>query len=171
MKKYLFLCLLVLLSGCARISDIIHNDTSKAPVSKTEEETTKKTVVCTGDNEENITLEVKGDAIQSMKQVSFLTFDEMGISISDDMEKNKIQDSINQSLQDKYKDLKGVSVTGTLMDSKVEITTTINFKEANFDELVDAGLLSKGTKGNQVVSLKKTMKAYKADGYACKVSS
>ena len=109
MKKYLFLCLLVLLSGCARISDIIHNDTSKAPVSKTEEETTKKTVVCIGDNEENITLEVKGDAIQSMKQVSFLTFDEMGISISDDMDKNKIQDSINQSLQDKYKDLKGVS--------------------------------------------------------------
>ena len=74
MKKCLLVCLLILLSGCARISDIIHNDTDKAPVSKTEEDTTKKTAVCTGDNEESITLEVKGDAIQSMKQVSFLTF-------------------------------------------------------------------------------------------------
>lgn len=170
MKKYLLLGLFVLLTGCSSISNIMNNDTKKAPVSKTETDTTEKMVVCSGNEDTKITLEAKGDSVQNMKQVSYASFDQMGVEMKDGMDKSKIQDTINQSLQDKYKDLKGVTVTSALLDSKVEITTTIDFTQANYDDLVDAGLLSKGTRGNHVVSLKKSLSLYKSSGYSCEVS-
>ena len=47
------------------------------------------------------------------------------------------------------------------------IETDINFRKANKDDLVSLGLLDKAEKENKEVSLKKTIKAYQANGYAC----
>ncbi len=103
------------------------------------------------------TFEASGDNILQMKQISHLTFSDMGLEISDDMNKDTIQQKINESLQEKYQYVDGVSVKGTLTDDKVEIETDINFRKANKDDLVSLGLLDKAEKENKEVSLKKTI--------------
>lgn len=91
----------------------------------------------------------------------------MGIEISDGMNKDTIQEKVNDALNEKYKYVDGLTVVGNLMDDKVEITMTIDFTQADLDELVDNGLLDQAEKENDKVSLKKTIQAYTDNGYAC----
>lgn len=170
MKKILLVAGLVLLSGCSNIQTILNNDTSKDPTKETSKK--KKTVKvvnysCDDGAGTTITFEAKGDNMTSMKQVSLVSYSDMGIEITEDMDKDTIQQKINDALNNKYEYVDGVECTGTLHDDKVEIVTKIDFTKADKDELVDVGLLDQAEKENHVVSLKKTIKAYEANNYAC----
>lgn len=165
-KLLMVLSGLLVLSGCSGVDTIFKNDVSKDPVQ--DKKTTKKVMVqCDHGEDIKTTFEASDDNILQMKQISHLTLSDMGLEISDDMNKDTIQQKINESLQEKYQYVDGVSVKGTLTDDKVEIETDINFRKANKDDLVSLGLLDKAEKENKEVSLKKTIKAYQANGYAC----
>ncbi len=168
MRKILFITGLVLLSGCSSIQTIINNDTTKDPTKETKKKKLKEvTYACQGQEDSSMTLIAKGDQLLSMKQVSYLSFSDMGIEISDEMNKDTIQQKVNEALDDKYKYIDGVDVNGNLMSDKVEITIQLDFEKADLDELVDNGLLDQAEKENGKVSLKKTMEAYQESGYAC----
>ena len=71
------------------------------------------------------------------------------------------------SLSEKYKDIKGVSAIGEILEDKIQYTIMIDFDEADFDQLVENGLLNTGEVESQYISLKKTKEAYQNNGYAC----
>ncbi len=168
MRKILFIAGLVLLSGCSSVQSIINNDTTKDPTKETKKKIVKEvTVSCQNDGETTMTLVAKGDQLTSLKQVSYVSYSDMGIEISDEMNKDTIQEKVNEALNEKYKYVDGLHIVGNLMNDKVEITMTIDFTKADLDELVDNGLLNQAEKENDKVSLKKTMQAYTDNGYAC----
>lgn len=169
MRKTILLCGLLLLTGCAQIKnikDIATNDTSKKPVSAVEKDTKEKTVICTGSDNEQVTLTSKGDKLQSMTDVINTSEQDMGIDGSQDSQ--TVQDAINTSLADKYNSIEGVSASGALKDDgNVQVTIQIDFSKANKQDLINAGLLQQGEKDSDVISLKETQKAYTSNGYAC----
>lgn len=168
MRKILFIAGLVLLSGCSSVQSILNNDINKDPTKETKKKNIKKiNYSCQGEGDTTLTLASKGDQLTSMKQVSYLSYSDMGIEISDGMNKDTIQEKVNDALNEKYKYVDGLTVVGNLMDDKVEITMTIDFTQADLDELVDNGLLDQAEKENDKVSLKKTIQAYTDNGYAC----
>lgn len=166
MRKLGIVALCLLMCGCARISDVIDmEDTSKSDTQEEKKDTTKKTLVCTNDNEEEITFEAKGDELQKMTQIFYMSFEDLGIS--SDMDTSQMEQIINDSLTKKYENLDGVDVSGTLEESRVKITVTIDYNQADMDRLIEEGLLQKGEKQNQYISFKETKKDYKENGYAC----
>ena len=161
------LCVCLLLSGCAKVSDFTHQSPKteeKAPV--TEKKTnTKKVISCKNDSQQGVTFEAKWDKIQKMTQVFSMSFSDLGIT--DDMNSEQIQSKINSSLDEKYNSIEGVHVSTALKDNNVEVTVEIDFNKANMDTLIDKGLLDKGEVQSTYVSLKKSQKDYKSNGYAC----
>lgn len=165
MKKLGMLLVLVLLfSGCARLSDF--NTESTRTQKEQKEDQTPATMTCTSDKNDTLTFEAKGDQIQSMTQTFAMSFSDLGIR--DDLDAQSIQDKINQSLQSLY-DLKGVEASGEIVDDHVEITLHVNYEIANDKELVEAGLLQEGEKDSEHISLAQTRKSQEASGYTCTV--
>lgn len=164
MKKLLLVGLLIMTSGCSRISEILNNDPTKEPV-VTEQDTSEKTVVCKNDKGASATFNAKGDEIHSMKTVSYITYEELGID-PEVMNKDAIQERINQAITDKYQGLAGVSIIGQMTDDKIEVTTEINFDQADMQALIDAQLIEKGEREDRYLSLKKTQETY-AQSYTC----
>lgn len=168
MKKVLLLCGLLALTGCSKVTELATNDTSEKPVSAVEKDTTKKTVICTGADDEQITLEAYGDKVQKLTDVLYVPGEELGIA--SDEEAAVIQDAINDALSNKYGSIEGVTTNGTMQeDGRIQITIQIDFLKADKQALVNAGLLKQGEKDSTVVSLKETKKAYSSSGYACQV--
>ena len=54
-----------------------------------------------------------------------------------------------------------------ILEDKIQYTIMIDFDEADFDQLVENGLLNSGEVESQYISLKKTKEAYQNNGYAC----
>lgn len=168
MKMKYVLCACLLLTGCAKVSDLTGNKVTtdqSAPVSKKKADTKSHVLVCNNDSTEEITFESKGDEIKVMTQTFDMTFEELGIS--DDLDSNAIKEKIDASLDEKYNQMDGVLVTSELQDKVVHITIEIDFDQADLDVLVEKGLLDKGEIKSKYVSLSKTKKDYKASGYAC----
>lgn len=167
MKKFLLVGALIFLTGCSSIDSIIHNDTQKDPVAE-DQSKKKTTTVCESGDDIIATFQAKGNHITQMKQVSHASYADMGIEVSDSMDKDAIQEALNQSLSEKYQTMAGVSVQGHLKDDRVEITIEINFEQADKDALVSAGLLDPAEKENHDVSLEKTIQVYQNNGFTCK---
>ena len=145
-----------------RIDEVIdtgnQSSSSKEPEIQ-EEDTTKKTLVCTSESEETITFDAKGDEITNMAQTFYMTFDSLGIT--EDMDASQMEQIINDSLSQTYSDIEGVSVSGTVEDNRVDYET------ADMDVLIEKGLLKEGEMENQYISLKETQNDYTDNGYAC----
>ena len=163
MKKLLFIGLLLSMTGCSKVYEIINNDTTQEPV--VEEDTSEKTLVCRQEDGDSVTFIAKGDEVHQMKQVSHIAYDELGLD-PNTMDKDVIQQQINQAITDKYQGLAGVGIIGQMAEDKIEITADINFDQADKQALIDARLLSQGEKDSQYISLKKTQEEYK-NSYAC----
>ncbi|MBB5183509.1 DUF1307 domain-containing protein [Catenisphaera adipataccumulans] len=162
MKKWIGMLLIgaLVLTGCSSQSGESTGDTTP----DTQESTKSKVLVCTGDNDEQVTLEATGDKIKKMTIVSYMEKSDLGIT--DEMDAETIQNAINDSLSEKY-NIDGVTAEGALEDDRVKITVTVNYEEANQEDLINAGLVEKGEKQSQYTSLKATKKAYKNAGYSC----
>ena len=143
------LLLILVLSGCTRLS--IGNETVE-----TKKEEKESIVKCDGEDNKTITFFSKGDELYAMQFVFFQELEEFIQSLN-----------INSSLSEKYKDIKGVSAIGEILEDKIQYTIMIDFDEADFDQLVENGLLNSGEVESQYISLKKTKEAYQNNGYAC----
>ena len=104
--------------------------------------------------------------------MQFVFFQELeefiqSLNISGTLSNEEISKYINSSLSEKYKDIKGVSAIGEILEDKIQYTIMIDFDEADFDQLVENGLLNSGEVESQYISLKKTKEAYQNNGYAC----
>lgn len=167
MKKLLLIGLLVITSGCAKIQEIVNNDTTQEPKTEEQEDTSEKTLSCSNEAGESAVFHAKGDEIQRMTQTTFLSYEELGIN-GDEVNKEAIQERINQGITDKYQGLAGVSVMSTMGEERIEITVDIDYTVADQQALIDAGLLDEGERQNQYVSLKKTEEVYKQN-FACEI--
>ena len=75
MKKLLFIGLLLSMTGCSKVYEIINNDTTQEPV--VEEDTSEKTLVCRQEDGDSVTFIAKGDEVHQMKQVSHIAYDDL----------------------------------------------------------------------------------------------
>lgn len=162
MKKVMTLLLILVLSGCTRLS--IGNETVE-----TKKEEKESIVKCDGEDNKTITFFSKGDELYGMQFVFFQELEEFiqSLNISGTLSNEEISKYINSSLSEKYKDIKGVSAIGEILEDKIQYTIMIDFDEADFDQLVENGLLNSGEVESQYISLKKTKEAYQNNGYAC----
>ena len=165
MKKLGLIALLLLVSGCSKVDEIINNDTTADPVVEETKDTTGKTLVCKNEEGGSVTFKAKGDQIQSMKQTSFITYEQLGID-PNSVNKDVIQERINQAITEKYQGITGIGVVGQMVEDKIEIIVEIDYTIADKQALIDAGLLDEGEKDNEYISLNKTQEVYKQT-YAC----
>ena len=170
MRILTVLTLLFMLSGCMRIDEVIdtpNNSSSNKEPEIQEKDNTKKTMICTTENEEEIVFEAKGDQIHSLTHTFYMTFESLGIT--EDMDVSQMEQIINDSLAKSYADIDGLDVIGTLEENRVKVVVTIDYDIADIDVLIEKGLLQEGEMENQYISLKMTKKDYTNNGYACSI--
>ena len=144
-----------ILAGCTRIND-----------SKKEEKIEEVTMQCTQKDEE-ILLFAKEDEIQKFQNRFTVSFQEAGIT--EDVDKDQVIDKLNDSLEEKYAKIKGVSTKAELKEDCIEVIIMIDYIQADINQLIEAGLIQKGEEESQYISLEKTIQAYKDMQYACEV--
>ncbi|MCF0105559.1 MAG: DUF1307 domain-containing protein [Holdemanella sp.] len=155
MKYLQCLLLMFILAGCTRIND-----------SKKEEKIEEVTMQCTQKDEE-ILLFAKEDEIQKFQNRFTVSFQEAGIT--EDVDKDQVIDKLNDSLEEKYAKIKGVSTKAELKEDCIEVIIMIDYIQADINQLIEAGLIQKGEEESQYISLEKTIQAYKDMQYACEV--
>jgi uncharacterized lipoprotein YehR (DUF1307 family) len=162
MKWILVLCSIFLLAGCQRV-----NDSGTASAAQPENAGNRRSLVCTSDSDMYM-FEATGDQIDGSTWTYAMSVDALGLEDGSDVK--KVVEKVNESLQDQYGSLAGVTAAGEVEDDAIRVTIRIDYSEADTDALVDAGLLESGDIQTQYVSLDKTQKEMNANGYACKVS-
>ena len=134
--------------------------------SKKEEKIEEVTMQCTQKDEE-ILLFAKEDEIQKFQNRFTVSFQEAGIT--EDVDKDQVIDKLNDSLEEKYAKIKGVSTKAELKEDCIEVIIMIDYIQADINQLIEAGLIQKGEEESQYISLEKTIQAYKDMQYACEV--
>ena len=160
MKKLAWILLLVALLGCSRAN---YNPESEETTTEEEETTTEITTVCTNDSK-STTFYSRGDEIYRMEDS---TYQDLSESIDEDIDKDAVMESINQTLTEKYGSIEGVSFSTEWEDNNVHTILTIDYDVADMQALVDAGILEEGNIESQYISLEKTLLSYQSNGYAC----
>lgn len=157
MKKVLLLLLSgVVISGCARIGDPINKQQSK------EDETTSRHCAS---NESEYDYSAKGDEITSWRMVTMISLEDF--ALPEETERRELESAIRQSVQDLYKEVRGVSASCTFTETDVVVSLVVNLEAANLDDLIEFGLLQKADVVNQYVSLSRTTEALEQAGYVC----
>lgn len=158
------LCLIgFLLVGCGRISD--HTGQELKKKAETKKSNQIVSVACQDEGAHIMSFTAKGDRLTYMKQSLTLSLDRF--QITEDMNQETISTRINEGLQNAYGSLKGVSVSGSVVDGQVKVDIEIDFSKASITELVDHDLLVKGLRKTDYVSFNRTLKAFQASGYDC----
>lgn len=96
-----------------------------------------------------------------------MTFEELGIG--EGMSSEDMMNAINSSLARSYDALQGVDAVGSLEDNRVKVTVTIDYKKADIQALINAGLLHEGEVDTKYVSLGKTQSQLEQEGYSCTI--
>ncbi|MGN1277510.1 MAG: DUF1307 domain-containing protein [Floccifex sp.] len=164
MRKVMTFLFLFVLCGCTRLGQ---------PQEKIEEEIdeTESVVTCLGDQKKTVTFFSKGDCLYAMQYVFYQSIDDYvdSLDLEGFISQEDIVKRINDALSEKYKDIAGVSAVGEVQEKDIQYTLMIDFDVADFDQLVEKGLLNSGEIESQYISLKKTKEAYQAQGYVCQV--
>lgn len=166
MRKTGILLLAVVLCGCARLSDFT-KETDRSERETKKEDTSPAMMTCTGEKNDTLIFEAKGDQIQKLTQKFTMSFSELGIS--EELDAQSVQNKINESLSAMYQDIKGIEVSGVMKEDHVEITLVIDYAAANDQQLIDAGLLQEGKRDSEHISLKQSQENYEKSGYTCTV--
>ena len=124
-KRWGFVCLCLLMTGCARLSDVDESFLKETKEPEVEQDDTPAVMQCDSETQGTLTFEAKGDQIQNMTQTFSMSFADLGIS--EDLDQNAIKEKINQSLESMYQDLEGVQAVGEIVEGHVEITVTIDY--------------------------------------------
>ena len=165
--KFLFVCMLILsLSGCTRIQDLMSDKEEIEVVSQVEEKIKNKNFNCFRDDE-TVLLKTAEDRVNTYEQTFYM--DLKDLAIPEGLKDEEIQDLIDDAVNEMYKEFLGVQVQGVHEKERVKIIVEINFEVADIDALVEEGLLDKGEIESQYVSLKKTKKELESQGYVCEV--
>ncbi|MDD7281403.1 DUF1307 domain-containing protein [Floccifex sp.] len=163
MKKVMTLLVSLMLAGCTRIG--VKQEEPK-------EETIEKQVIvnCQNDKQEEILFYAKDDKVYAMQYTFYQTVQEFtsSLDIEGQLTQDELLNRINDTLSDKYKDIKGVSVIGEIEEENIKYIMMIDFDEADIDQLIEHGLINAGEVQSQYISLKETRKAYQNIGFACK---
>ncbi|WP_296241548.1 DUF1307 domain-containing protein [uncultured Faecalicoccus sp.] len=166
-KRWGFVCLCLLMTGCARLSDVDESFLKETKEPEVEQDDTPAVMQCDSETQGTLTFEAKGDQIQKMTQTFSMSFADLGIS--EDLDQNAIKEKINQSLESMYQDLEGVQAVGEIVEGHVEITVTIDYTVADHDQLMEAGLLESGKVDSAYISLEETQESYEDSGYTCTI--
>lgn len=159
---------LLLLGGCMRLSDIDESFSNRTQSPEIHEESKESRIMeCKHDTEGTVIIEATGDKVEKMTHTFSLSFEDLGIT--QDLDAQSLQNKINESLSSMYADLDGVEASGKMVDSHVEITVTIDYEQADQDQLVEAGLLDEGEIESNYISFKETRSSYEGSNYACTV--
>lgn len=166
-KRWGFVCLCLLVTGCARLSDVDESFLKETEEPEVEKDETPVVMKCDSEMQGSLTFESKGDQIQKMTQSFSMSFTDLGIN--EDLDQNAIKEKINQSLDSMYQDLEGVQAVGEIVGDHVEITVTIDYTAADHEQLMEAGLLESGKVDSAYISLEETQESYEDSGYTCTI--
>lgn len=166
-KRWGFVCLCLLVIGCARLSDVDESFLKETEEPEVEKDETPVVMKCDSETQGSLTFESKGDQIQKMTQSFSMSFADLGIN--EDLDQNTIKEKINQSLDSMYQDLEGVQAVGEIVEDHVEITVTIDYTAADHEQLMEAGLLESGKVDSAYISLEETQESYEDSGYTCTI--
>ena len=166
-KRWGFVCLCLLVTGCARLSDVDESFLKETEEPEVEKDETPVVMKCDSETQGSLTFESKEDQIQKMTQSFSMSFTDLGIN--EDLDQNAIKEKINQSLDSMYQDLEGVQAVGEIVEDHVEITVTIDYTAADHEQLMEAGLLESGKVDSAYISLEETQESYEDSGYTCTI--
>lgn len=135
----------------------------------------EKKVVCTGTiNGTNITsiLQSEGDDVQSETYEEIIDLSQIGYDAEHFNESEK-QEVINLLTSKKYgdsstKDKKGIRYNSGIDENNFVLSITVNYDEADLQDLKDLHLIESDGIINFGVSLEKTKENYEANGLICK---
>lgn len=165
--KFLFPILLCfVLCGCVRVGQNVETAPKENPEIIEKKDQKDKTMTCQK-QDETLKFEAKGEEIHKMIQSFYMNLEELGVT--KDMNHDEILVTINQTLEDMYRDLHGVDAKGEIEGDKVKITVTIDYEKADKKELMDKGLLTGGEKDSLYISFSETKKDYVNNGYSCEI--
>ena len=109
-----------------------------------------------------VTYTYKGDKIIKQKSVSTLKYSDFGIN--DDTSKKRVKEKIeNQS--EKMQDVKGVKESTKENDEGFVETIDVDFEKADIDTLKSKGIVNIAGNTGTSISMKKTEKKLKKDGF------
>jgi uncharacterized lipoprotein YehR (DUF1307 family) len=151
------------LAGCTRINNgsAVSNTTS----SDEKTEIPEKILTCSKDS--NVTqFRYRSDEIIS----TIITINTPLSQWSDadtELDTDALLEEVDAALQEKYKDLKGVTVVSRLEEDEVQAIVTINYLIADFPSLYENGLLTQGEVEDGSVSLTATREEFEQNGYVC----
>lgn len=132
---------LVGLCGCSRVNETSSSMNGSGQPAVEEEDTNQHTLDCTNDSD-SMSLQSQGDHVEYQTQTFYMTFEELGIG--EGMSSEDMMNAINSSLARSYDALQGVDAVGSLEDNRVKVTVTIDYKKADIQALINAGLLHEG---------------------------
>ncbi len=157
MKK-LAVFLILVLSACSKVGDTIQRDRNQKVINST--------LVCVSAKDEEYSFFAENDAIKSMQEIFYMSYEEAGIY--EEKDPAQIKDEINQKLSKKYSSIPGVSaIVDEVVENRIKIIFMIDFEVADMEQLVENGILDEGETQNQFISLKKTEENYTKNGFAC----
>lgn len=167
MRKVWVLFFVAGLCGCTRVNEASKNvEDTKQPAMAQEEEAVQHTLDCTKESD-SVSFQAQGDHVESQIQTFYLSFADLGIG--EGMSSEDMMNAINSSLARSYDALQGVDAVGSLEDNRVKVTVTIDYRRADIQALIDAGLLHEGEVDTKYVSLGKTQTQLEKEGYSCTV--
>lgn len=166
MKRIVCMFFLVGLCGCSRVNETSSSMNGSGQPAVEEEDTNQHTLDCTNDSD-SMSLQSQGDHVEYQTQTFYMTFEELGIG--EGMSSEDMMNAINSSLARSYDALQGVDAVGSLEDNKVKVTVTIDYKKADIQALINAGLLHEGEVDTKYVSLGKTQSQLEQEGYSCTI--
>ncbi|MCG2208747.1 DUF1307 domain-containing protein [Staphylococcus epidermidis] len=109
-----------------------------------------------------VTYTYKGDKIIEQKSVSTLKYSDFGIS--DDTSKKRVKEAIERQ-SEKMQDVKGVKESTKENDEGFVETIDVDFEKADIDTLKSKGIVNIAGNTGTSISMKKTEKKLKKDGF------
>ena len=109
-----------------------------------------------------VTYTYKGDKIIKQKSVNTLKYSDFGIS--DDASKKKVKEAIERQ-SEKMQDVKGVKDSTKENEEGFIETLDVDFKKADIDTLKSKGIVNIAGNSGSSISMKKTEKKMKENGF------
>lgn len=168
MKRLIAGFCVFLLCGCVRVNQI-EDATSKqeTPQVQKENKDKKQVVTCHESASSNIKFTASGDEITSLEKRFDVSLEDLGVTES--LDPNKIQDTINERLVSLYENTDGVEASSSIEGSVAHVLIEIDFSKADMSKLIEEGLLNEGQRESQYVSLDQSIELYESNGYVCDI--
>ncbi|MFV0393515.1 MAG: DUF1307 domain-containing protein [Coprobacillaceae bacterium] len=125
-----------------------------------------KTTVCSAKNDtQDVTATIDYD--EEEDTVNEITY-ETTVTVSENGYTKESLETMGKAYEEKVKNLKGITFTYEVSDKEYKDSLTVDFKEANIDEINELGILQSAEETATKVSYKKTVENFKSLQLECK---